>query len=367
MKKTLLSVIIIALVAVLSVPVCVFAEKTDDKRSEDGKEYSIYKDKGFKYFIKGNTANIISYTGKKSKLVIPQKLSGKKVTRLLYEGGFPDTVTSISLPRTLKVIDTSAGLTTPEGRYYFYGSFFMCDCGKEGGLDYGKNLKKITVSKKNKYFSASNGVLFNKKKTKLIYYPCAKTAKKYTVPSTVKEIYGGAFARSKVSNIELPDKLKFIGALAFANSKIKSAVIPSTVKNKGIGSGAFVDCHKLTKLKLSKNLTLIPPAMLAYAANLKTITIPDKVKTIDELAFCECKKLKKVKLGNKLKKIENHAFVACSKLKSITVPKSVKKIEYAALGFDDYERKVKGFKIYGKKGSAAEKYAKKNKIKFKKI
>lgn len=49
------------------------------------------------------------------------------------------------------------------------------------------NLKKISVAKKNKYFSAKDGVLFNKKKTVLYHYPSAKKDKTYIIPKTVKK------------------------------------------------------------------------------------------------------------------------------------------------------------------------------------
>lgn len=56
-------------------------------------------------------------------------------------------------------------------------------------------FKKITVDKNNKYFSSdSAGVLFNKKKTKLILCPVANTTAAYTVPDSVKTISDCAFA-----------------------------------------------------------------------------------------------------------------------------------------------------------------------------
>ena len=56
-------------------------------------------------------------------------------------------------------------------------------------------LGEITVAKNNKFFTNSKGVLFNKKKTEMRYYPATKKDKTYTIPKNVKE--GGA---SKIIN-----------------------------------------------------------------------------------------------------------------------------------------------------------------------
>ncbi len=156
-------------------------------------------------------------------------------------------------------------------------------------------IKKITVDKANKFYSAKNGVLYNKKKTKLLYYPLAKKAKKFTVPKTVKKISKKAF---------------------YGNTK-------------------------LSKVKFKSN----------------------KLKTING-CFEGCTALKSIKLPKSLKNIEYYSFYGCKKLKKVTVPKNVKKIGVQALGYKNSNSRVKGFTIKGYKGTVAEKYAKKNKIRF---
>ena len=95
------------------------------------------------------------------------------------------------------------------------------------------NLKKITVSKDNKYFSSVNGILFNKKQTVLYRYPSAKSGKTYTVPKNVTKIAPAAFEGSKnltTVNFDKNSKL-YIDAYAFFNCKaIKSMTIPKNVK-----------------------------------------------------------------------------------------------------------------------------------------
>ena len=74
-------------------------------------------------------------------------------------------------------------------------------------------------------------------------------------------------------------------------------------------------------------------------------------------------------MSKKLTTIGDCAFFECKNAKEITVYKSTKKIGDHAFGFIHSKNleleKVKGFTITGTKGSAAEKYAKKNRFKFK--
>jgi len=55
------------------------------------------------------------------------------------------------------------------------------------------SLTSFTVGESNEYFSAVDGVLFNKAKTWLLQYPAAKEGTSYTVPDTVTMIRGNAF------------------------------------------------------------------------------------------------------------------------------------------------------------------------------
>ena len=50
------------------------------------------------------------------------------------------------------------------------------------------SVTRITVSKKNKYFTSVNGVLFNKKITRLVYFPSHKKVSSYTAPDTSKSM-----------------------------------------------------------------------------------------------------------------------------------------------------------------------------------
>lgn len=95
-----------------------------------------------------------------------------------------------------------------------------------------------------------------------------------------------------------------------------------------------------------------------------TIVIPDTVKIIGSYAFCYSDDVVAVEIPNSVEVIGSGAFVGDPKLKKITVPDSVKEMDDCGLGFntdDNYKKvKIQDFKMYCKKGSAAENYAKDN-------
>ena len=107
-------------------------------------------------------------------------------------------------------------------------------------------LEEITVHQGNGCYSSEEGVLFNKDKTELVYYPPGKSGGQYTVPESVKTIGEYAFYKnSNLSTITLPDGLERIESDAFRNAtKLSSLSIPKTVKY--IGAYAF---HSNSSLK----------------------------------------------------------------------------------------------------------------------
>ena len=95
------------------------------------------------------------------------------------------TLTSITIPSSVTSIDDNAfcwcfGLTTfhiPESVTTFGAGVFM----------YCQNLESVTVEGSNPNYTADDGILYDKTKTRLICYPLAKTGDTYYVPTTVTQ------------------------------------------------------------------------------------------------------------------------------------------------------------------------------------
>jgi hypothetical protein len=89
----------------------------------------------------------------------------------------------------------------------------------------------------------------------------------------------------------------------------------------------FKGCSNLTNVTILPGaITQISCSMFADCKNLKEITIPKGVKTIDNYAFSGCSELESITLPTGVGKIGEHAFNECTKLRAIYVP--AKKTDY---------------------------------------
>ena len=135
-------------------------------------------------------------------------------------------LTGISLPESLQIID---------------GFGFHSD-----------QLTDITVSELNPVFSSIDGVLFDKKKHKLIEYPRNKDKTDYAVPDGINFIEHLAFSGCKrLVNIVLPESLELIGERAFAGCEgLKAIILPMSLQY--VGKQVFEDCPNLKTISLSR-------------------------------------------------------------------------------------------------------------------
>ena len=191
------------------------------------------------------------------------------------------------------------------------------------------NIKFFEVSDENPYFSSSDGVLFDKQKTKLIAYPVYKTAETYTVPESVTEIVDYAFAYSTfLKKIELPDGLNKIGEYAFSNSGLVSVVIPGSVDS--ISKRVFGDCIELRSVTIMQGVSEIQDSAFVFCTSLESIGLPDSIKYIAPYSFFSCKKLTSIKIPNKVEQISFCCFESCASLEKVELPASLKYINTAA-------------------------------------
>ena len=190
-----------------------------------------------------------------------------------------------------------------------------------------------------------------------------------TIPKSVKSLGAGAFAFcEKLKSVTIPSSVTSIGMDAFYGCKsLESITIPSNVKSMGIN--AFYSCTSLKSVTIQDGITTIEGCAFHSCTSLKNVTIPNSVTSIGNDAFFNCTSLESITIPNSVTSIINYAFCGCKNLKSVTIPSSVTSIGEKAFGYypnkdnTDYI-KVKGFTIYGVKGTAAEKYAKDNGFKF---
>ena len=311
----------------------------------------------FEYTLEDDfTCTITGYNGSATNVTIPSTIYGNKVSAI-GSGAFRDCNNLIQVT----ILDS----VTHIGNMAFYD----CD-----------SLSKITIPNSVTYIGD------------LAFCGCG-SLDKITIPNSVTSIGDSAFCDcDSLSEITIPDCVTYIGSNAFSGMGITNIVIPDSVTN--LEGGAFYNCQKLKSVKLPKTLEVISDSLFSQCYELENVNIPNTVTKVDTQAFQDCKKLSKVNLPSSLKEIGIYAFNGCKNLTNISIPnnlkivgamafcdcnlsqinlpKSVTEIQEYALGYNDLypdsklfePLKIKNFKIYGYKNTAAETYAKENGFNF---
>ena len=107
---------------------------------------------------------------------------------------------------------------------------------------------------------------------------------------TVETIGHGAFERSAVTSVTIPDSVTAILDRAFANcSQLTNISIPNSVTS--IGFSAFEHCTSLKSITLPSSLSFISGALFLGCSQLTTIHIPVSVTSIGNNAFADCPSL----------------------------------------------------------------------------
>lgn len=235
-------------------------------------------------------------------VVIPGSV--KKIGWAAFEGC--KSLEGLELPDGLETIDSTAfmgcygikSISIPETLTNLDPDCFY-------GIPY---LETITVDSENpRYSSDEFGVIFNKDKTVLEYYPEGNTRTSYTVPDGVTEIGYSAFRSSLIAEVILPESLKEIGWNAFEScGNLKEIIIPDGVEE--IGGYAFAFCTKLEKVKLPNSLKGLDYLVFYHCESLKSIEIPDSVTYITYRVFWYCKSLETVVLPDTLVELDGNSF-----------------------------------------------------------
>lgn len=178
------------------------------------------------------------------------------------------------------------------------GVFTMCS-----------SLSTVTVADDNQNFAVEDGLLYNKAKTELIYYPMAKTDETVTLASTLTEVKGGAFSgNTSLKKIILSTALeKFDATAVFGCTSLEAYEISD--ENEKFSTKDGLLCSKD-----GATLQSVP-----YTKASGAFTVPAGITTIAANAFYNTDKLSSIDLGQVVT-LEENAFYRCNLLQEVTIP-----------------------------------------------
>lgn len=147
-----------------------------------------------------------------------------------------------------------------------------------------KLIESINVAEDNQYFSSENGVLYDKQKNLLIWYPCGKTGE-VKIADSVTGIGDMAFKDCvNISEISFGKNVSNIGEAAFVGcTSLQTAAFEGVVTE--IGDNTFEDCTSLTEVILPDGIESLPYAMFYGCPLLKKLNIPASVKAISSTSL----------------------------------------------------------------------------------
>lgn len=218
---------------------------------------------------------------------------------------------------------TNIEITENVGYVSFASVFYKCT-----------SLATIRVDSNSPYYSTDNyGVLYNKKKTAISYFPEGYTGD-YVIPDTVITIGGAVFqGKTNLKKINIPKSVESIGVSAFEGcSQLQELIFDMSGGNAlAIGDNAFYNCALLASEITLPSRTKSIGNNAFYGTKITAITLNEGLEEIGDTAFKNITTLRSVVIPSTVKKIGTEAFYGCNGLTSLTFTPTAKAAESVSL------------------------------------
>lgn len=300
-----------------------------------------------------DTTTLTGYRGTATEVKIPTAYGGRNVTAIgpnAFSGNTtllylscPSAITSIGdsafegcsnlskmeLPSSLTSIGDGAFENCPHLRY-----FNLPKTVAEAGYHafYGDPRLPYAIEGSNYYLGDSTNP------HRLLVRSKTQAVESFDIHADTKVIVGGAFENCTQIvgpnwNVTLPTGIVYVGRDAFAGAVVKSLVVPEGVKT--VSAKAFEKCSYLKTVTLPSSLTEIGEYAFSDDTNLTGVDLPARLTKIGQYAFKNCAAITAVTIPSPMKAIENGTFSGCKKLATLVIPPSVASIDQEA--FSDCE------------------------------
>ena len=311
-----------SVLAVLLALLCVISSMSVFKVDVKAEESAMKTEDGRFEYVE-DTENggymIYDYLLNEDAVEIPAEINGKPVTSIDQYSFYQKTMTSVTIPDTVKKIGESA--------------FYEC-----------KNLKNVHIPD-----SVTDLEPYS-------FGDCYALAS-FNIPKGITEIPAYAFEWANITSLDIPDNITKIGEGAFGFCKnVTSLTIPDSVTE--IGEKAFQSWKGLKSFEVPKNVTKLSGNAF-MSSGITTITvspenpvydsrdncnavietdtdkliigiygtkIPETIRTIGSHAFESSHELSTLEIPVGVTTIEDYAFDECGSLANLTIPKTVKNI-----------------------------------------
>ena len=172
-----------------------------------------------------------------------------------------------------------------------------------------------------KYDSRDNCNAIIETATNTLVSACRNTV----IPNTVTNIgqwsYQGLVGMDEVI---IPSSVTNISHVAFASSEIKRITIPGTVKT--IENGAFDMCLYLEEVYIEDGLTSLGREAFRLCPNLKHCRLPNTITALPYGLFWQCDNLQELIIPNSVIEVGDYAAYSCTETTRLVIGSSVKSI-----------------------------------------
>lgn len=293
-----------------------------------------------------NTGLTIGIVGNLNHWVVSHSISMKEVSPAVYEvtienksyGDINGSVGFLFVKDNSYADQWGSSVTASSGELYdavYGGDYIKIDPGADDERSPHNFIIRLDLT--NWDWNTQTGATFTvtvAAATNTFYFnPTTGTITKYiesdtvvVIPSkingvTVETIGHGAFERSAVTSVTIPDSVTAILDRAFANCfQLTNISIPNSVTS--IDFSAFEHCTSLKSITLPSSLRNISMFLFHNCSQLTTIQIPDSVLSIQDYAFGNCISLETIRIPVSVTSIGNLAFAGCPSSMTVTYPGS---------------------------------------------